>query len=147
MVFSINDALHAAICTANNVSLFQVAYTSIAKGSNNLCVDKKRASAAASHDFYVGVDCKHALLSSPLCDDFQLVVVFFVSIAKSLYELLRVDRFSRGKEETRQYFSLRFLHIYSELLYIYAKIANIFWFFVYLFIFLRKINVYLCKER
>nr|DAQ67431.1 MAG TPA: hypothetical protein [Caudoviricetes sp.] len=39
------------------------------------------------------------------------------------------------------------MHIYSELLYIYAKIANIFWFFVYLFIFLRKINVYLCKER
>ena len=98
MVFAINDALHAAICTTNNVSLFQVAYTSITKGSNNLCVNKKRTSAAASHDFYVGVDCKHALLSTPLCDDFQLVGVFFVSIAKSLDVLLRVDRLSRREE-------------------------------------------------
>ena len=56
------------------------------------------SAAAASHDFYVGIDCKHALLSTPLCDDFQLVGVFFVSIAKILDVLLRVDRLSRREE-------------------------------------------------
>ena len=82
----------------DDIILFNILDFNLATFCKDQCILFERASAAASHDFYVGVDGEHALLSTPLCDDFQLVGVFFVSIAKILDVLLRVDRLSRREE-------------------------------------------------
>ena len=92
MVFAIYDTLHASIGAANNVALFQVANTAIAKGSDNFCIDEKRTTAGASDDFDVCVDGEHTFLSSPLVYDFEPVGVAFVCVSERLYVLLGVDR-------------------------------------------------------